>query len=113
MEGYIMTEMYHKSIKVNAPIAEAEKACKIVCNNAKMVIKDSYSSDTAFFISAAEKISWVSTSWPVKFDIKASYHNDNLIIDISSSSPLGSLTQGRANMQKLDGFVESLQVYLG
>lgn len=108
-----MAELYHKSIKVNAPISEAERACKTICNNAKMVIKDSYSSDTAFFISAAEKISWVSTSWPVKLDIKASYHNDSLIIDIASSSPWGSLTQGRANIQKLDSFVESLQAYLG
>ena len=65
-----MAERFQKSIKVSASISEAMDACKRICANSKMDVKEANYSNTDFFISASEKTNWLSTSWPTKIEIK-------------------------------------------
>ena len=107
-----MAERYQKSIKVRSTISEAMDACKRICVNSKMDVKEAKYSNTDFFISASEKTNWLSTSWPTKVEIKGTMYNEKLIIDVTSSSIMGSITQGNANARKLDGIVDSIKAYL-
>ena len=107
-----MAERFQKSIKVSASISEAMDACKRICANSKMDVKEANYSNTDFFISASEKTNWLSTSWPTKIEIKGTMYNEKLIIDVTSSSKMGSITQGNANARKMDGIVDSINAYL-
>ena len=48
----------------------------------------------------------------IQFENELLKYNEKLIIDVNSSSKMGSITQGNANARKLDGIVDSIKAYL-
>ena len=103
-----MAESFFKVIRVRTSIENAFQICKKICDGSKMEVKKSSMTATSFSLSAAERINWLSTSWPVKIDINATAITNDVVIEITSNSTFGSLTQGNANACKLNNFIESI-----
>ena len=103
-----MAESFYKIVKISTSLENAFQICSKVCLGSKMKIKESNLTERDFYLKASESINWFSTSWPVKIEIKATIADDKVVLEISSSSSLGSLTQGNANSHKLDNIVQSI-----
>ena len=105
---FVMAESFYKIVKISTSLENAFQICSKVCLGSKMKIKESNLTERDFYLKASESINWFSTSWPVKIEIKATIADDKVVLEISSSSSLGSLTQGNANSHKLDNIVQSI-----
>lgn len=81
------------------------------CEKMSLVIKDESVTADGFSVTAAQKTNWLSTNWPVKFNITAEKVGETYALFINGSSSMGSLTQSGNNHSKAQELLSLIKVY--
>ena len=81
------------------------------CEKMSLVLKDETVNSDSFSITAAQKTNWLSTNWPVKFNITAEKVGETYALFINGASSMGSLTQSGNNHSKAQELLSLIKVY--
>lgn len=88
-------------------VASVKKSCEKM----SLVIKGESITSESFSITASQKTNWLSTNWPVKFNITAEKVGETYALFINGSSSMGSLTQSGNNHAKAQELLSLIKVY--
>ena len=81
------------------------------CEKMSLAIKDESVTTEGFSVTASQKTNWLSTNWPVKFNITAEKVGETYALFINGSSSMGSLTQSGNNHSKAQELLSLIKVY--
>ncbi len=81
------------------------------CEKMSLVLKDERVYENGFSITAAQKTNWLSTNWPVKFNITVESVGETYALQIQGSSWMGSFTQSANNHAKAQELLSLIKVY--
>lgn len=81
------------------------------CEKMSLVLKNEDIHEKSFSIMAAQKTNWLSTNWPMKFNITAESVGDTYALLIQGESSLGSITQSANNHAKAQELLSLIKVY--
>lgn len=81
------------------------------CEKMALVLKDEDVKVNGFTIKASQKTNWLSTNWPMKFEITAESVGESFVLIISGASSMGSLTQSSNNSAKAQELLTLIKVY--
>ena len=84
---------------------------KKVCEKMSLVLKDESVYETGFSIKVAQKTNWLSTNWPMKFNITAESMGGTYALLIQGESSFGSITQSANNHAKAQELLSLIKVY--
>jgi hypothetical protein len=74
-------------------------------------IKREYAQTESISFEVSEKMKWLTTNWPVSFEIKASLENRQWTLVVRGSSTLTSYTQEFSNQAKVNEFLELVKSF--
>jgi len=86
-------------------------AVRKACVEMNLNVSDEQVTPTAFELTAGEKTNWLSTNWPVKFNLKAEPVGDTVALTIRGASGMGSITQSNNNANKAQGLLSLIAAY--
>ena len=81
------------------------------CEKMSLVIKDESTTTDSFSIAASQRTNWLSTNWPIKFNITAEKVGETFALFINGASSMGSLTQSGNNHAKAQELLSLIKVY--
>lgn len=81
------------------------------CEKMSLVIKDELTTTDSFSITASQKTNWLSTNWPIKFNVTAEKVGETFALFINGASSMGSLTQSGNNHAKAQELLSLIKVY--
>lgn len=81
------------------------------CEKMSLVIKDELTTTDSFSITASQKTNWLSTNWPIKFNVTAEKVGETFALFINGASSMGSLTQSGNNHVKAQELLSLIKVY--
>jgi hypothetical protein len=81
------------------------------CEKMSLVIKDESITNEGFSFLASQKTNWLSTNWPVKFNVTVEKIDDKYALLLNGSSSMGSLTQSANNHAKAQELLSLIKVY--
>ena len=67
--------------------------------------------DGSFSIEVSENMKWLSTNWPIKFNIESSFANGTSKLIVKASSKLTSITQESSNQSKINEFLDLVKTF--
>jgi hypothetical protein len=76
-----------------------------------LVLRNEQASDESFRIEAGERMRWLTTNWPVKFDIKAVREDDCNRLIIHAWASLFSITQEFSTNAKAQEFLGLIKLH--
>ena len=86
-------------------------AVKKACAEMSLRITDERSYAGGFDLTAGEKTSWLSTNWPVKFNVSAEAIGGAIALTIKGASSIGSITQQSNNHNKAQSLLSLISAY--
>lgn len=81
------------------------------CDKMSLKIKSQHDTSDGFIVKAGQKTNWLSTNWPMTFEITVETVGTNYVVLISGSSSIGSLTQSSNNSAKSQELLSLIQAY--
>ena len=81
------------------------------CERMSLVLKEEKIHGDGFSITASQKTNWLSTNWPIKFNITADLSGETYALFIQGASSIGSLTQSANNHAKAQELLSLIKVY--
>lgn len=106
-----MVDATNLAYSYNGEMQHLLTGVKKSCEKMLLVLKDERVYENGFSITATQKTSWLSTNWPVKFNITAELVGKTYALQIQGSSWMGSITQSANNHAKAQELLSLIKVY--
>ena len=74
-------------------------------------VKNKSISDNSFYFTFSERMRWLTTNWPVHFDIKAEKSKGIINLNVQAWAQIFSITQARYTQQKAQEFLDLVKNY--
>lgn len=97
---------FTKTTSFNCKKEDLEKAIKNSINTLGLKIKENNSTGQTIKYLAAEKLSFLSTNWPVNYDIQGQKIDDGWRLIIKCWAKMTSITQDRHTEKKPQEFID-------
>ena len=76
----------------------------------KLVVHEKKVSDSSFKLAASEKMKWLTTNWPVKFEIEATHEDGHSALIARAWTAMTSLTQDFNNQAKAQELIDLIKL---
>jgi len=76
----------------------------------KLVIHEKSVSERSFKLAASEKMKWLTTNWPIKFEIEATHEGGQSTLVVRGGTLLTSITQEFNNQAKVQELVDLIKL---
>jgi hypothetical protein len=103
---------FTQTMKSNLDLEKTRSACKKVCADTGLKLKEESASEASFTIVASEPMKWMSTNWPNSVSIKGELLEDRVLVNLSATSGGTSITQDKNISDFLNNIVASLNAHL-
>jgi hypothetical protein len=103
---------FAQTLKSNLDLNKTQIACKKVCLDSGLKLKDESAGEASFGLVASEPMKWLSTNWPNSITISGEVFEDRVLVKLSATSAGTSLTQDKNISDFLDNFATSLNAYV-
>lgn len=106
-----MVDTTNLAYSYKGEIQDLLTSVKKSCEKMSLVLKDESVHEKSFSITAAQKTNWLSTNWPMKFNITAESVGETYALLIQGASSIGSITQSANNHAKAQELLSLIKVY--
>jgi len=88
------------SFRYSGDIVGLKKAALTACERMGLKLKSETQTDAGLNIEAGEKMKWLTTNWPVSFNVSAEKVGDDWAVIVTGGARMVSITQDTNNQQK-------------
>lgn len=106
-----MADATNLAYSYKGKIQDLLTSVKKSCEKMSLVLKDERIHKNGFSITAAQKTNWLSTNWPMKFNITAEPVGETYVLLIQGASSIGSITQSANNHAKAQELLSLIKAY--
>ena len=99
-------------LKLNGSLLDAGEAVDTAISAMGMKVRSAQEKSDSFYRSAAEKVSWLSTKWPLHVDVVGRQEGDAVQIQIQAGAS-SSIGAKRHVERKLNEFIELIKTHEG
>lgn len=111
LKGIAESKKIFKTYRYNGVLDILLQAVEKSINQMNLKVKNKSITNNSFCFSLSEKMRWLSTSWPVHFDIKAEKSGEKIDLNIQTWYQLYSITQVKHTQKKAQEFLDLVNNY--
>ena len=103
---------FRKTVKSSKDLTTTYQACKKLCEDGKLKMKQDEVNTNGFTIHAAEPMKWMTTNWPNSILCKGEIFDGKVLVNLEAESKGTSITQDKNISDFLNNFADSLETHV-